>query len=251
MSAAGITLVKNEAEIIDTTVRHMLTQVDHVFAWDNLSEDGSGEIMRAAGAVVLPDPEFGHYQGDKMTRLARQMAADGFDWVIPFDADEIWYAENGRPIRDWLPTLDRGIQTVQAEIYNHVATAEDIISDMRGMGWRTVHPLPMGKVAVRAREDIVIGEGNHDAWSSATGLRAGGLKIRHFPIRTVEQFIRKARNGAAVLGATTLDPSIGAHWRQWGQLTDDQLHEVFEMHYFSADPTCDHTLVYDPAPIGR
>lgn len=59
--------------------------------------------------------------------------------------------------------------------------------------------------------------------------------------------IRKARNGAAAYAATDLPETTGAHWRQWGTLSDEQLREVFFEHYFSGDPEADG-LVFDPWP---
>jgi len=103
-------------------------------------------------------------------------------------------------------------------------------------------------VAVRAREGLTIHQGNHGA--SFEGVDhpltvTGQLEVRHYPYRSPEQMIRKARNGAAAYAAADLDPSVGAHWRQYGTLSDAQLTEVFYEYFWSASPEADG-LVFDP-----
>jgi hypothetical protein len=44
---------------------------------------------------VVTDREPAYFQAAKMTRLARAAARAGADWVVPFDADELWFADRG------------------------------------------------------------------------------------------------------------------------------------------------------------
>ena len=54
MITAAVTMVRDEADIIETTVRHMLTQVDVVIVADNRSVDGTREILDSLpGALPL------------------------------------------------------------------------------------------------------------------------------------------------------------------------------------------------------
>jgi hypothetical protein len=73
----------------------------------------------------------------------------------------------------------------------------------------------------------------------------GELEVRHYPYRSPEQMIRKARNGAAAYAATDLPETVGQHWRDYGRLTDEQIGEVFRRYFWSADPEADG-LVHDP-----
>lgn len=81
-------------------------------------------------------------------------------------------------------------------------------------------------------------------------LRSSSLSVRHFPCRGVEQFCRKARNGARALAATDLGSDNGWHWRAWGQLDEQELLDEYRTKYQFAEPDSEG-LVFDPAPFGR
>ena len=77
----------------------MLAQgVDGIIVVDNGSTDGT---RAALDALALGDPrvhvgtdsEPGFYQGMKTSYLAHLAWRAGADWVVPFDADEFWFAE--------------------------------------------------------------------------------------------------------------------------------------------------------------
>lgn len=291
MSVCAVLLVKDEADIIEATVRHLAEHVDWILVADNMSSDGTYEILRelALPMTVGRDEELGYYQAEKTTRLAQEALALGHRWVIPCDADEIWYAPEGRTIRDWLDALGREHQFVKAAIYNHIATATDApefspCRECRGaverewarggcprcgatgvvrldpterLVWRQRAPLDIrwGKVACRLRPDLEIHQGNHSASTHGVGTTGYGLEIRHFPYRSAEHFTRKAINGYAAYRATTLDEGIGTHWRVYGRAIEEGGEEAghawFYDAFYSTDPDADDSLVRDPAPVRR
>lgn len=241
----AVSVVKDEVDIIERTVGHMLSQVDAVLIADNGSTDGTRDILESLPVLLRDDPEVGYYQSRKMTALAHEARAKGADWVIPFDADEVWTSYEGR-IADALSALPEDALICEATVLDHVATGgADVLSP-----WRRPEQLPLRKVAVRAHPRLVIHQGNHGAVFKGIDhpLRATGmLEVRHFPYRSAKQMISKARNGAAAYAATDLDESVGKHWRDYGKLTDAEIHEVFAKYFWSVDPEADG-LVYDPAP---
>lgn len=251
----GIAMIRDEADIIEHTVTKMLAQVDEVIVADNLSSDGTRDILDSLPIIVVDDKESGYHQSRKMTRLAHLAADKGATWVVPFDADEVWYAPFHERVADLLEGLAPQWFTAETKSYDHVATAVDSSepNPLLRLGWRRREPLPMGKVACRVKPDLVIEQGNHSASYTGGATRfTDHLVIRHYPYRSVEQFIRKARNGAEAYRATDLPENLGAHWRQWGDLLDangeEALGDVFRAWYWSVDPGADPSLLFDPCP---
>lgn len=254
MRIYGITRVKDEADVIRATIEHMLGQVDNLIVQDNNSSDGTWEILHELveqhgtnRLVVFFDPEVAYYQAGAMTHLASVARGWGAEWIVPFDADELWVAAGGGTVRDWLEHMDPEVAIVEADLYDHVVTAEDDREERDPtwrIGFRRQHPAPLGKVAGRAAAPLRIHQGNHDG-HHASG-RAGGLMVHHYPYRSIEQFVRKVRNGAAAYAATDLPEHVGQHWRDYGRLTDEQLDEVFTTwHSFGPDSQAAGVLVHD------
>lgn len=257
MTVAAVMLVKDEADIIEAVVRHLATQVDEVIVADNLSTDGTQALL-AELAGELPnvswqlDREVGYYQSRKTTALALDAYGRGHRWVIPCDADEVWYAPDMRPLREFLGGVAPDIQIVSADLYNHLPSALDdpeILNPVARIGWRQRAHGALPKVACRLRPDLVIHAGNHSASTSGTALAVPGLVIRHFSWRSREQYLHKIRVGEAAYAATDLPENIGAHWRMWQAANDDAILEHFDTWFRSADPHADSTLIYDPAPV--
>jgi glycosyltransferase involved in cell wall biosynthesis len=238
---AGISMVRDEADILPVTVGNMLRQVDWLLIADNGSVDGTRELLKALDRVtVVDDSEVGYYQSQKMSALAERAMREGADWVVPFDADEIWYSPFAHRIADELAERDESV--CRAAVYDHVAThgCQEFPPPYRR---RDAIPLP--KVACRTRPGLTIHQGNHGCDFGPT--IDGRLVVRHFPYRSVEQFVRKVRNGSQAYAATDLPEDIGQHWRDYGRLTDEQLDDVFHRYFWSANPAEDG-LIYDPPP---
>jgi hypothetical protein len=254
MTVFGICMARDEADIVATTVRHMLEQVDHVIVSDNNSTDGTREILAELDCTIVDDPEVGYYQSRKMTELAVMAGELGATWVVPFDADEWWYAPFGDNLAQFIAESADQWLCVKADLYDHVATGSDPDKPdpIDRIGWRRRDPAPLAKVACRVRRDLVINQGNHSASYDGGATERPGLVIRHFPYRSPQQFVRKAINGAQAYAATDLPDDAGAHWRQYGQLIDQGGPEVgediFRRWFWVAHPDDDPTLIYDPAP---
>lgn len=253
MRVIAVSMVKNEADIIETCVRHIAAHVDHVVVSDNGSTDGTRELLQALPCEVIDDPDPAYYQSRKMTALAHYAREHlGADWIVPFDADEIWAPLTGQRIADVLKSAD-GFQVAPAWLYDHVVTDADPtgVAPQRAMGHRTTERARLHKVAARAYPGMVIEMGNHQVTypHRIPNVLWGALEVRHFPIRTPEQYLRKARQGAAALALTDLPESTGLHWRDWDRLADQQgnLNDAFLDHWYyrAGDPR----ITYDPAPV--
>lgn len=255
MTAIGIAMVRDEADVIGSVVRHMLTQVDHVLIADNGSIDGTRDILDELPVEVIDDPERGYYQSRKMTSLAMEAGKRGAEWIVPFDADEIVYSPFGR-VAGVLEDLAPQWLVASSELYDHVATGADPKEDdpVLRIGWRRRQSVPLVKVACRYRHDLVVEQGNHAAsYDGGSTVFPGLLVTRHFPYRSVEQFISKVRNGAQAYAATDLPEEVGAHWRRYGDILhafgEEGLAEVFRKWFWVGIPQAEYDLIYDPAPV--
>jgi hypothetical protein len=95
MRLVAVSIVKNEADIIEAFVRHTRAWVDHHLVFDHDSTDGTRKILGALQKEGLPvslftDDALGNLQQVRSNELARlAVTRFGADWVVPLDADEI------------------------------------------------------------------------------------------------------------------------------------------------------------------
>lgn len=266
----AVSMMRDEVDVAGAVVRHMAEEgVDGIIVADNRSVDGTRAELEAAKAdvearlgilvLVVDDPEVGYYQADKMTALAADAASHGATWIVPFDADELWWHPRDR-VAVVLRDFPLEVRVVDAEIVNYFATAIDPPVDsgcpFEVLQWHQRKPGMLPKVAFRWAPNARIGQGNHDVLfvdESAPG-HVFGLRIAHFPYRSAEHFERKARNGAEAYAATDLPEHQGAHWRSYGQLLEaygpEALHRVYREHFWFHSPV-DSGLVHEPAPYRR
>lgn len=260
-------MIRDEVDIVESTVRHMAAEVDFLIVADNRSVDGTREILDSlAGELpltVVDDPQMGYYQSQTMTTLAARAAERGAEWIVPFDADEWHYSPFGR-LADVLAECPQAIAL--APSYTYVATAEDDPEEsdaVKRMGWRERDRYPLPKVACRASPGLTINQGNHSAdYGKGVARTVNKFAIRHFPYRSYEQFERKVKNGAAAMSTTALENGICIHWREYGAILAEggraALERVYYERHFRDDPRAEVVvdgkaqppLVFDPTPVG-
>lgn len=235
-------MVKDEIDIIDGVIRHMLNEVDEIIVADNGSRDGTRDVLEFLPVTVIDDGITGYYQSWKMSNLASIAYEKGATWVVPFDADEWWTSPWGR-LADVLRNHEPDYGIITADVYDHVCTGLDDENNpdpLERIRWRRDYPLKLQKVAARAEDGLVIEQGNH--WARhripARFPDHAPIVVHHFPYRSVEQVIRKVRNGAAAYAATGTDLPLtaGQHWRQWGEFTDEQIADLFSAYYWRQEP---------------
>lgn len=229
-SVWAISVVRDELDVLPYTVRHLLDQgVDRLLIADSGSVDGTREWL-ASTAMANPrvnwaaDRQRAHWQSEKMTALAFCAWRAGADWVIPFDADEFWFAES-RSVSEYLKSTDASMvyatfhhMVPESEISEQFAETRFVIDAESSFP---------GKVAVRTHPLLRIGPGNHSA--TRVGNSATGLHIAHAQYRTVAQLARKVRQGYQAALATGEDLSwFSPHWQKGAALSDELLREVWQ-----------------------
>lgn len=221
----GIAMVKNEADIIERTIRHLFDQgVERILVADNGSTDGTYELLLTLSETlpvyVIQDREVAYYQSEKMTWLADRVTEAGAEWIIPFDADEFWYGVSA-PLAEVLRS-QKGRTVELTKLYN-------IFPSIDGTSFN-IDPKPYWdlKVCFTAWEGSVITMGNHEVITPGV-QKLDEVVIIHYPWRSIEQFTRKMRQGAKALEATDLPEHMGYHWRKNADITTETAAPLWEM----------------------
>lgn len=220
----AVGMLRDEADVVAETILHLLEQgVERVLVADNLSVDGTDRVLRELAAehpqvLVARDAEPAYVQSAKMTVLADAAARAGADWIVPFDADELWYGAEG--------TLAETLSSARAPIAR--AVLHNAFPSPGSEDELRVDQAPHydDKVAFRPFPGAVVAMGNHEV--SRPGRSEASLRILHRPWRSYEQFARKTRNGAAALALTELPAEKGHHWRALGALEEDELRAAWQ-----------------------
>jgi hypothetical protein len=144
MAIHAISLVKNEADIIEHNLRAALRWCDHIYVFDNGSTDGTWERVREMAtrfAAIVPwkqDPKpfedglraevFHHFRGE---------ARPG-DWWCILDADEFYIDDPA----EFLARLADGYCSVWPQIYKYLFTDRDAEEYARDPGNYEKVPAP-------------------------------------------------------------------------------------------------------------
>ena len=188
-----------------------------------MSTDGTFELLRDLSRTlpitVLSDTTKPFYQGAKVTWLSRVAWLSGARWIIPFDADERWFAP-GESLREFFTRNTHPI--VAATIHNFYPTDDD--SDT----WRMqVRPHPLTQVAYRSHPLIEAQDGNHHVALPGFPVSEPGLYMAHFPWRSMEQLRRKVQQGAERIRMTNLGEGIDGHWWQMADTIDTRVEQTW------------------------
>ncbi len=221
MRVIGITMVRNEQDVIDHVVRHMLNQdLDDVVVMDNLSTDDTWEILNSIEdkrLTIGTDDEPAYYQSEKMTRLAQWCAKPG-DWIVPFDADELWCMSDGRSLAEGLRATT--LPVAAGRPWTHVPQPDLLESGcpFMDMPWRSPNREVWPKAALRWGDDMIIEQGNHWTTSRVPDI----VDIRHFQYRSYEHYVRKVEAGRVAMELTDLPYNSSEHWRCAAEMDETQ-----------------------------
>src|SRR3954447_7353790 len=201
-------LARDEADIVrDQLEFHLNAGVDFVIAMDNLSQDGTTEILESYardGHVHLIRQE-GEYlrQADWITEMGRMAATDfGADWVIHSDADEFWWPR-GESLKDVLASIPARYGVVRALLRHFVPRPEDGQPFAERMTVRMSASAPINdprslyrpnlKIVHRADPNVNVSIGAQRLIDSPLVPLRGWYPIEffHFPVRAVGQCERK------------------------------------------------------------
>jgi hypothetical protein len=149
MKIVGISMIRNDADIVEPFVRHTLRLLDHLFVIVHSPEGGTGEILKALQAEGLPmtlvfygEPAF--LQGEGLTWLAREAyAAIRPNYIFALDADEFIVPADRGAIESALALLPAGAPAARIHLRTFVPTSEDGADE----------PNPLRRIRYRRRNE--------------------------------------------------------------------------------------------------
>lgn len=234
MRILGFMLVRDEADVIELTIRHHLALLDGIAVLDHASTDGTSEILAALKAEGLPlflsrDDNPRYRQVEMINRLVRHaVLTTEFDWAVPFDADEFLSVPDraalervlggcppDRPaILDW-PTVvpDFGSAAPLAERLARARRLSD-----PGHAFRKI--LAARELLVQPGVSIAMGQHALDRMGGPSGgipphaVDPRALELLHVPIRSTAQFVAKFTTGwLSLVAQERRRPNFCIQWR--------------------------------------
>jgi glycosyl transferase family 2 len=278
----GATMVRNEADVIETFVRHNLRTLDGLAIVEHGSFDGTAEILAALAKEGLPlriysDREPSFQQSLRMTQVVRQTLRDQqADFVFGLDADEFLRV----PRRDLLEAVLMDVPPGMHAVGHWYTYVPDSFDDGAPIGPQHLrrrlkierreaqgyHKVIVSRALLDNPNDRVI-DGNHMVASpdEAPGRRHARLRedvviFAHCPVRSRAQLeskvilgylARQARSGDAI--------PTSFHWRDLyaelragGRFTHDRLTEItcnYGLERKDWRPVSEIELMEDPVPL--
>ncbi|MDD2728586.1 glycosyltransferase family 2 protein [Malikia sp.] len=236
----AVTMVRNESTTLPAIVEHFRQQgISRVLVVNHLSTDDTVESLAPFGDFVqIAQYDHAAYEQRAVMTLASRFATEcGASWIIPFDADEIWWPTHGATIAELLEssTADK----IPAPHYDFLPPSNPLAKfSPKAFHLRRLQPNPMPKTAFRAYPKAIVLMGNH--WVQRPGSNGDGLAVAHYPYRTKDQLRKKVKEGALAIDALGNSKGLGTHWQQWNAMSD----EDFDMFWSSIQSSSD--VVEDP-----
>lgn len=188
MTVLGYSMVRNELPILRQTIPYWKKMCDHLLIVDDDSTDGTGDYLRSEGVEVVPSLTEVY---DQAVNTAHYLKDCKYDWVIPFDADELLF--------DLYLTDDEEIDAIVYRRKNFIPSKDfngdlkTITHSINAQRLRHPHELlghPMMKVIVRGRVADKLCMGYHGA-KGAIELKEPRMWAAHFPVYSMEKLIEK------------------------------------------------------------
>lgn len=280
MRLYGVSMVRNEADIIEASVRHNLAVLDGLVVIDHASLDATAGILARLEGEGLPlrlvrdeDPAF--FQAERLTSLAREMLlGEGADFVFPIDADEFIKAASREKLEAELAQVPPDAHAVMHWL---TYVPESLAAGAAAFGpahlrWRLkaerhgTYKCIIGRAFAQRKEQYIV-SGNHLVDDPTqpkppqhVRLRAQTVALAHCPVRSRAQLERKIVLGyRAHLATQPANEKQNLHWAQLydelragAELTPARLREIacnYGLPRERWQPADSIELVDDPVPL--
>jgi hypothetical protein len=254
MRLVGVSMVRNEGDVIESHVRHNLAVLDGLTIIDHGSRDGTSEILASLqqeglALRVARDTNPGFFQAEQMTLAVREtLARDDADFAFALDADEFLKVGSREE-------LEASLRAVRADEHAVLGWLTYVPSTF-GQGdpfvgppqlrhrlrteWQQSYKSVVGRSFVRRSSQYLV-SGNHLVDDSACPNPPRHLRLSrdvaalaHYPVRSRTQLERKVILGYLAHRATRPSNDRQAfHWRELfsylrdgGTLDDNDLQRI-------------------------
>jgi hypothetical protein len=247
MKLTAIMMVRNEASILAVNLAyHSALGVDEFWIVDNGSSDGTTDVLattdRSQGNIRWRSEPGLLHLGEAKTSIAAEATKAGADWILPIDADEFWWSDNGalrsnlaeatslgaficgvnnfvqrRSVRTDRPE-SLSTMIYRAEPIGTMESARELV-ETGAIGFvEMVYP---PKQILRASGDLIIDIGNHAARNLAGAIgHTSTIQVLHAPIRARSILAKRAEQGRRS-AAVNPNPNTSWHLRRWARLAEE------------------------------
>jgi glycosyltransferase involved in cell wall biosynthesis len=246
MVVAGITMVRNEIDVIEFCIEHHLSQgLDYIYICDNGSTDGTYEYLLKKSnndsRIILTRGLGDFHQQAIINNLSNKAYQDGCDWIVPFDADELWFSLN--TLKNDLKNISRA--SVRIELKNFVQSSE-VLNPINNTYLNTKWRLPDNAISinlddvvdgtvsmienpafykyiVRTSPNLIIAPGAHSySGQDPIFVINKNFDAYHIPIRSYKALQIKAEQGQRLIDAG-YNPGHGWHVQRYAKLNNNGL----------------------------
>ena len=225
MKIFAISVIKNEADIIQYSLRMAAQWADKIFVLDNGSTDGTWEkVLEVADDKIIPwkqefKPFYEGLRGEVFNHF-RSEAQDGDWWCFRLDADEFYVDDP----REFLKGVSPRYHFVQTQTFEFMLTPEDLTEiaftgdaalDIPQLRYYNQHTYAEARF-FRHRERLAWEPGldrpRHIGIASPTRIR-----VRHYQYRSPEQLQRRiaTRIAARKNGFAGWDHAANPQWTEY------------------------------------
>lgn len=202
---AVISMVRNEADIIESFVRHTITFADRLFICDHNSTDNTPQILdglisEGLPVIVVPLPNvIGYEQAEITTMLMEAAFEQGASLVIPIDADEFLLPDKDsiglRALLDNLSTDNYyGLNWVNYRSLDETAPFKLPHKCLRQATAQDGHKIIIG-IDFYRRTNCTISQGNHNTRNPngeiLPSVLLTDMHMAHFYFRSAQQMYSK------------------------------------------------------------
>jgi glycosyltransferase involved in cell wall biosynthesis len=252
MRLVAVSIVKNEADVIEVFIRHTSTWVDHHLIFDHDSTDGTREILEALRQEGVPitlytDNALANLQQIRSNYLSRLAALSfGADWILPLDADEILVGPDRKSLEACL--RESGSEyPYSLRLLNYYPTAEDNSSEMNPihrLRYCQTVPSHTKKIMIPGplvhTEHVTAGKGSHALYRGTKLIPDNPLPedycLAHLALRSPQhQVLRVVLAELQKLSQGKVTAGLDTHYRLGYQLLSENPDLFFASHLLSTD----------------